>query len=302
MGEHVIEIKNVWKSYGKKQAIRGMDLQLHTNQMIGLIGANGSGKTTLFKMCVGLEDITEGEIQILGKNPRRDVSVCSEMIYSMHDVPVAPSEKMKQILRYYEIAFPNFDMEFAGKLMELFELSLKKSCSQLSQGMKSVFHLICAMASRCRVTLLDEPFIGVDIEKRKMAREILLRDYMEHPRTFVISSHNLAEMEGVLSEMVLIHEGKLIFYQDMDTVRGMLFRASGSARELEKWMEGLPSGQIVRRETGQLGDSLILRGSPESDLAKGARQAGLELSAVGPEDVCVYLTASDRARELEDLW
>ncbi|MDE6566691.1 MAG: hypothetical protein K2K70_03025, partial [Lachnospiraceae bacterium] len=206
------------------------------------------------------------------------------------------------ILRCYEIGFPHFDREFAMKMMDLFDLPIKKSCKQLSQGMKSLFHFVCAMASRCQVTLLDEPFIGIDIEKRKMAYEILLRDYMEHPRTFVISSHNLAELEGVLSEMILIHQGELVFYQDMDLVREMLCRVSGSSEKIQEFAEKRSEGQIVYRDSGELGDTLVLQGSADSDLAMEARRAGLEVESVAPEDVCVYLTTSGREKQLDALW
>ncbi|MDE6852021.1 MAG: ABC transporter ATP-binding protein, partial [Lachnospiraceae bacterium] len=280
MSEYSIQVNHLQKKYGKKQAIRNLDLKLHKDQIIGLIGANGSGKTSFFKMCVGLEGITAGNIRILDGDPWKDMAVRSEMIYSMHDLPVLPTEKLKRILRCYEIAFPHFDQEFAMKMMDLFELPLKKSCKQLSQGMKSLFHFVCAIAARCQVTLLDEPFIGIDIEKRKMAYEILLRDYMEHPRTFVISSHNLAELEGVLSEMVLIHQGELVFYQDMDLVREMLCRVSGSSEAIRDFAERQSGGQIVHRDSGELGDALILQGAADSGLAQEARRAGLEVASV----------------------
>lgn len=302
MSEYSIQVNQLQKKYGKKQAIRNLDLELHKDQIIGLIGANGSGKTTFFKMCVGLEEITAGNIRILGGDAWKDMTVRSEVIYSMHDLPVTPTERLKNILRCYEIGFPHFDREFAMKMMDLFELPVKKSCKQLSQGMKSLFHFVCAMASRCQVTLLDEPFIGIDIEKRKMAYEILLRDYMEHPRTFVISSHNLAELEGVLSEMVLIHQGELVFYQDMDQVREMLCCVKGSSEEIQKFAEERSEGQIVHRDSGELGDTLVLQGSADSDLAMEARRAGLEVESVAPEDVCVYLTTSGREKQLDALW
>lgn len=302
MSNYSIQTNHLQKCYGKKQVLENLNLELHENQIIGLIGANGSGKTTFFKMCVGLEAITGGTIRILGGDPWRDMAINSEIIYSMHDLPVVPTEKLKKILNYYEIAYPHFDRGFADKMMDLFELPRNKNCKQLSQGTKSMFHFICAMAARCQVTLLDEPFIGIDIEKRKLAYEILLRDYMEHPRTFVISSHNLAELDGVLSEMVLIHQGKLVFYEEIDTVREMLCRVSGSAEEITDFANGLAQDKILQRESGELGDALILRGSAGSDLSMRAKQAGLSVESVSPEDVCVYLTKMGKEKQLGALW
>lgn len=302
MSEYSICAKNLYKKYGKKQVLENLNLELHRDQIIGLIGANGSGKTTFFKMCIGLEDITAGSIKVLGGNQWTDMAIHSEMIYSMHDLPVNQGEKLKYLLRYYEIAYPHFDREFADKLMDLFGLPPRGKYKGLSQGMKSLFHFICAIATRSQVTLLDEPFIGIDIEKRKMAYEILLRDYMEHPRTFVVSSHNLAELDGVLSEMVLIHQGRLVFYQDMDAVREMLCRVSGSAEEIQRFQEQLSEEQIVQRQSGSLGDSLVLRCRATDKPAVEAKQNGMEVASVSPEDVCVYLTTVGKEKALDALW
>lgn len=300
--DYAIQAEDLQKKYGNKVAIKELNLQLHKDQIIGLIGANGSGKTSFLKMCAGLEEVTSGSLRVLGGEPWRDIAVHSEIIYSMHDLPVAQPEKLKTILKYYDIAFPHFDLEFAEKMAALFELPLKRTVSRLSQGMKSLFHFVCAMATRSQVTLLDEPFIGIDIEKRRMAYEILLRDYMEYSRTFVISSHNLQELEGVLSELVLIHDGELIFYQEMDMVREMLCCVQGNTEQILAFSGKLSQDQIVRHESGELGDRLIVRGSAGQDWAREAKQAGLEISAVAPEDVCVYLTSSDREGELDGLW
>lgn len=302
MSEYSICAKNLNKKYGRKQALDNLNLELHHDQIIGLIGANGSGKTTFFKLCVGLEDITAGQIEVMGGDPWKNMAIRSEMIYSMHDLPVQQSEKLKRLLQYYMIAYPHFDRKFADKLMDLFGLSVHWKYKQLSQGMKSLFHFICAIATRSRITLLDEPFIGIDIEKRKMAYEILLRDYMEHPRTFVISSHNLAELDGVLSEMVLIHQGRLVFYQDMDEVREMLCEVSGSAEEIGHFSGQLPDDKILQRKSGSLGDSLVLRCSASDQTAEEARRAGLTVGSVSPEDVCVYLTSGSKEKKLEALW
>lgn len=302
MGEYSICAKNLHKKYGKKQVLEDMNLELHRDQIIGLIGANGSGKTTFFKMCIGLEDITAGSIKVLGGNAGTDLAIHSEMIYSMHDLPVNQGERLKYLLQYYEIAYPHFDRKFADKLMDLFGLPLRGKYKGLSQGMKSLFHFICAIASRSQVTLLDEPFIGIDIEKRKMSYEIILRDYMEYPRTFVISSHNLAELDSVLSEMVLLHQGRVVFYQDMDAVREMLCRISGSAEEIAHFQKQIPGERIVQRQSGSLGDGLILRCSARDRLAIEAEQNGMEVAGVSPEDVCVYLTTMGKEKAMDALW
>ena len=194
MEEYAVVATDLEMKYAKhsvKVALRNLNLKLHKNEMIGLIGANGSGKTTFFKLCNGALEPTRGKLEILGGDAVGDIRLKEEVIYSMHALPVDGWKADKILQSYYE-TYPHFDLEFARKSLELFDIPVKKKIITFSQGMKSIFHFICAIATRCEVTMLDEPFIGIDIEKRKIAYEILLRDYMELPRTFVVSIHNLA--------------------------------------------------------------------------------------------------------------
>lgn len=301
MEEYAVVTTDLEMKYSKrsvKVALRNLNLKLHENEIIGLIGANGSGKTTFFKLCSGALEPTRGRIEILGGDAVEDIRYKEEVIYSMHALPL-DAFKGNQVLQFYNETYPYFDLEFARKSLELFDIPVRKAIKTFSQGMKSIFHFICAMAARCKVTMLDEPFIGIDIEKRRMAYEILLRDYMENPRTFIISSHNLAELETVLSEMVLIDHGNLIFYEEMDVVREMLFRADGDIGQLDTFKK---NGEIVHVSKGELGSFFIGKGRTDSEFAKEVKAAGFTVSGVAPEDVCIYLTSAGKERDLECLW
>lgn len=302
MDEYAIVASNLTMKYKRrsnKKALNHIDLKLHKEQLIGLIGANGSGKTTFFKICNGNLDATEGMVQILGGDAVENLAIREEVLYSMHALPVGENLSVGTVIGNYHMLYPHFDKEFAEKLLDLFGVSGKDKMKQLSQGTISVVHFICALSTRAKVTMLDEPFIGIDIEKRKLAQEVLLRDYMEYPRTILISSHNLAEMEQILSEMVLIHNGDLVFYEDMDTVREMLFRADGEAEQVEGFSK---RADVITSNQGELGAYFIGKGSTNSDFAREAESAGLKISAVAPEDVCVYLTSNRRESDLECLW
>lgn len=299
MSEYAVKITNLNMHYKKTHALKNLSIDINKNNLIGLIGSNGSGKTTLFKLCAGFLKETSGSIEILDGDPLRDIRIKEKMIYSMHNLPIGEKEKIKWVISYYQDAYPTFDKVFANKLMELFELNTKKSYKVLSQGTKSLFHFICALATRCEVTMLDEPFIGVDIVKRKMAYEILLRDYMEHPRTIIVSSHNLAEMDGILSEMILINEGNLIFYRDMDTVREMAFRAEGSMDVIK---EIAKIHKMIYGSEGTVNSFGIFEGSTASKAALEAKTVGLTISSVSAEDICVYTTSQSKERDIECLW
>ena len=297
MATYSIISDNLKFSYGKKEALKGLSFSLNENQIIGLIGANGSGKTTFFNICAGNLSPSSGAVTILGGNASKNISINEEVIYSMHNLPVGDNFKLAQILNFYNISYPHFDKEFAIKLLNLFSLPINKKVSTLSQGMKSLFHLSCALATRAKVTLLDEPFIGIDIERRKIAYEVILRDFIENPRTIVISSHNLSEIESLLSEIVLINEGSTIFYKDIDSVRELLFRADG-----DKINNYSKRNETIFTKKSELGNYLIANGSVHSEFAKELAKNGFKISPVSPEDACVYLTTKDKERDLECLW
>lgn len=297
MANYSIISDNLKLSYRKKEALKGLNFSLNENQIIGLIGANGSGKTTFFNVCAGNLSPKSGSVTILGGNATKDISIKEEVIYSMHNLPVGDNFKLKNVVEFYNITYPHFDKEFALKLLNIFSLPINKKVSSLSQGMKSLFHLSCAIAARAKVTLLDEPFIGIDIERRKLSYEVLLRDFMEHPRTIVISSHNLSEIENLLSEIVLINEGETIFYKDIDSVRELLFRADGD--NIDDYSK---NENVLITKKGELGNYLICHGSVNSEFAKKLADTGFKISPVSPEDTCVYYTTYDKERDLECLW
>lgn len=299
---YIIAATGLTMQYNKKlssRALNNLDLKLNKNQLIGLIGANGSGKTTFFKLCNGTLEPTNGSITLLNGNPARELYIKENMIYSTNSLPVGNSLKVRQVVKTYLITFKNFDEKFANEMLKLFEIPEKKTVASLSQGMKSILHFCCALACRVEITLLDEPFNGVDIEKRKIAHQILLREYMEHPRTFVISSHHLSELEGVLSEMVLLDKGNLLFYEDMDAVREMLFRADGSKDGISAFLD---REDVCYQNDSELGSFFVAHGSINCEFAREVSSMGLQVSPVSPEDVCVFLTSKGKKEAIECLW
>jgi len=299
MSEYAIKVSRLNMYYNRTHAIKDLNININKNNIIGLIGANGSGKTTLFKLCNGFLEESSGTIEILDGNPLTDITIKEQMIYSMHDLPIGDNEKLINVIEYYKESYPTFDIVFANKLIEIFNINKKTLYRRLSQGTKSSFNFICALATRCSVTMLDEPFIGIDIVRRKIAYQILLRDYIEHPRTIIISSHNLSELDSSLSEMILIDDGNLIFYKEMDEVREMAFRGEGNIDSIHEFAK---THNIMHINDGTVTSFGIFEGSPNSKAAIEAKELGLVISNVSPEDVCVYVTSHLKEGDLECLW
>lgn len=299
MNDFVIKTNNLVKDYGRKRAIDNLNINVNTGGIIGLIGRNGSGKTTFMKLCAGLLDKTQGSISVFGKVPMDNLEVLEKLVYTYHNIEYDKSAKLLDVLYGFDVMYKNFDKDFALKLVKYFDLTSKMKYKQLSQGMASIFNYICALSTRADLTMLDEPVLGMDITVRKAAYEVLLRDYTEHPRTIIISSHLLAELEGILSEIILIDKGSLVLYKDIDEVREMAYRVDGSRDSIDEYCQ---DKKILFRKSGEFDNfAIVLEVLTEKAVMEG-RQRNISVSKVGAEDVCSYLIQDNKEGELQCLW
>ena len=295
----VIQTKELRKKFGKNEALTGLTASVMENSITGLIGRNGSGKTTLLKILAGQMDITGGTAHVFGEVPMDNLNVLGKMVYSYHDYEYEAFCRLEQILFAYKTMFDNFDAIFAEKLLRYFELKNKMKYTSLSEGMKSIFNFICAISCRTELTLLDEPVLGMDVTVRKAVYEILLRDYGEHPRTFIVSSHLLSEIEGMLSDILLIENGEVLLASSIDDARERAYRVDGSQTSVESFISGKKTIEFRKNQTSC---HAVVYETLTEDARDAARMFGFVISGVRPEDLCVYLTKKDKGDELECLW
>ncbi|MCL2059069.1 MAG: ABC transporter ATP-binding protein [Oscillospiraceae bacterium] len=299
MGNDVVKTIDLHKHFGKTKALDGLSVNIAENSITGLIGRNGSGKTTLLKILAGQLDKTGGDALVFGGRPADNLPVLNRLVYTYHNVPYEPSLSLNTILYAYRTMFANFDADFADRLMKYFDLRGKMKYKQLSQGMGSIFNFLCALSSRSDLTMLDEPVLGMDVTVRKSAYEILLRDYSEHPRTIIISSHLLSELEVTLSDLLLIEQGALVLHAPIDDIRNSAYRVDGSPSAVDSFAAGK---RTIARKSGELSDLAVVYEPLDETAAASARARGLTVSPVRAEDLCVYLTRQNKEDEFECLW
>jgi len=298
MNEHVIETVDLCKYYGAKAAINKLNLTIPDGRIIGLIGRNGSGKTTLMKLCAGQLDATEGHVNVFGNAPIDNLKTLSNVVYTFHGYAYPGRLKLQEILSNYALMFKDFDLVFAKKLLNYFDLRTTLKFRELSQGMASIFNFACGLACRCRLTMFDEPLSGMDVTVRKAAYEVLLRDYAEYPRTIIISSHMLAELERILSDILLIDEGRLVLFENIDDLRQGAYRIEGEKTDVDAFSSGR---QVIYYKNGIRCEAVIKETLETSTQAEAASYR-LQVSNVRPEDLCIYLTRENKEGELECLW
>ncbi|KLU60978.1 ABC transporter ATP-binding protein YtrB [Peptococcaceae bacterium CEB3] len=290
----VVEAKKLGKNYGRVkggvQAIRGLSFIMEENKIIGLIGRNGAGKTTLLKMIAGYLRPTGGMLRVFEREPFNDLTVSAKTLFVDDSMTFPLSFTLADILREAARFFPGFDAKLAEALAEYFSLNLKKSHHHLSKGTKSTFNAIIGIASHCPLTLFDEPTSGMDSSVRKDFYRALLKDYIQHPRTIILSSHLLSEVEELLEDILLIHAGAECLHLPVADLKEYAIGLRGPARNVGELAQGREI--LHREEFGQGNIYLVVKKNFSPERLEEARTRGVETVPIATDDLCNYLTGS----------
>jgi ABC-2 type transport system ATP-binding protein len=213
--ERIIEARGLSRSFGELRAVDSVDLSVNAGSVIGLIGPNGAGKTTLLRALLGLTDC-EGEVSVMGKDPRSQRASLMEQVCFIADTAVLPRwMRVEQLLDYVSGVHPRFDRRQAEDFLSTTDVKMKRRISDLSKGMNVQLHLALVMAIDARLLILDEPTLGLDILFRKRFFEQLLNDYFDGERTIIISTHQVEEVQNILTDVMFMDDGRLILQQSM---------------------------------------------------------------------------------------
>lgn len=216
--ENIVEARNVYKRYGDIVALDHIDLDVEKGKIIGLIGPNGAGKTTLLKCLLGLA-ACDGNIKVLGKEPATSRTRLLEEVCFIADTAILPRwMKVSQALEYLEKVHPRFNRELAETFLKNTSIKHNKRVQQLSKGMITQLHLALVMSIDARLLILDEPTLGLDILYRKEFYTRLIHDYFDHERTILVTTHQVEEIESLLTDLLFIRDGKLILNTTMESL------------------------------------------------------------------------------------
>jgi ABC-2 type transport system ATP-binding protein len=216
---NVIEARGLTKRYGRTVAVDNIDLVIPPGRIVGLIGPNGAGKTTALKAILGLATF-EGHLDVLGRNPSTQRASLMEDVCFIADVAVLPRWiRVWQLIELTEKIHPKFSRERCLKFLEQTKVTPQHRVKQLSKGMVAQLHLALVMAIDVQLLVLDEPTLGLDILYRKQFYINLLNDYFDEKRTILITTHQVEEVEHILTDLVFIQEGRIALDASMDEVQ-----------------------------------------------------------------------------------
>jgi ABC-2 type transport system ATP-binding protein len=213
-----IEARGLRKTYGATVALDGIDLQIEEGRVLGLIGPNGAGKTTALNAIVGLTPY-EGQLKVVGRNPWTERDQLMRDACFIADVAVLPRwMRVSQALDYLVGVHPRFDRAKAEAFLAKTTIRPASKVREMSKGMVTQLHLAVVMAIDARLLVLDEPTIGLDILYRKQFYDSLLTDYFERSRTVVVATHQVEEVQYILTDVVFIDRGCIVFSRSMEEV------------------------------------------------------------------------------------
>ena len=261
--EAIISAQGVCKSYGNKIALDNINLNLAPGRILGLIGPNGAGKTTLLKGILGLAPV-QGNLQVLGMNPFTDRVKLLNDVSFIADTAILPRWiKVSEVLEYVDGVHPNFKRDKALGFLAKTNIDQNSKVKDLSKGMLTQLHLALIMAIDSKLLVLDEPTLGLDILFRKQFYESLLNDYYDAQKTIVITTHQVEEIESILTDLVFINNGKILLEIRMDDLPEKFAELQVNTSEKEAALTLLP----IHTRTILGGFSMIYENSNREQLA-----------------------------------
>ncbi|OON63418.1 multidrug ABC transporter ATP-binding protein [Massilia sp. KIM] len=214
----IISARGLTKRYGKRVAVDGIDFDIPAGRIVGLIGPNGSGKTTTLKAALGLVPF-EGQLSVLGYDPRTQRDELMREVCFIADVAILPRWlRVQDAVDFVAGVHPRFDRSKAERYIASTKLKPSMKVKEMSKGMIVQLHLALVMAIDARLLVLDEPTLGLDIMYRKQFYQNLLEDYFDEQKTIVITTHQVEEVEHILTDLLFIREGKIVLSASMEEI------------------------------------------------------------------------------------
>src|SRR5881409_2257454 len=211
-----IEARGLRKTFGATVALDGVDLRVEEGRILGLVGPNGAGKTTALNAILGLTSY-EGELKVLGRDPWNSRDELMRDVSFIADVAVLPRWiRVSQLLDYVAGVHPRFDRAKAESFLAKTEIKRRSKVRQLSKGMVAQLHLALVMAIDAKLLVLDEPTLGLDILYRKQFYDSLLNDYFDRSRTILVTTHQVEEVQDVLTDLMFINHGRIVLECNME--------------------------------------------------------------------------------------
>jgi ABC-2 type transport system ATP-binding protein len=277
-------VRNLSRRYRGQLALDEVSLDVAPQTITGLLGRNGAGKSTFMRIIAAQEFASSGTVHVFGEDPTENDAVLRRMVFVRED-QVYPDYKVGQLVEVASWFFPNWNDELAQSLLDDFELPGNRSIKKLSRGMRSAVGIVIGLAARAELTMLDEPYAGLDAVSRQLFYDRLLADYVEHPRTLLLSTHLIDEVADLLEHVVMIDHGRIALDAAAEDVRGRAATVSGPSGAVDEFVFGR---QILHRRAMLSRASVVISGVLDESDRRRAQEMNLNLEPLSLQELMVH--------------
>lgn len=297
MNNKILRAEGLVKKYNKKEVLHGVNLAIEQGKIYGLIGRNGAGKTTLLSILTAQNTHDSGSVTYGGETVWENAKALENLCFSRELSPMLlfgqNTMKIKDYLRAASIFYPNWDKNYAEELLTKFGLDKKKRVYKLSKGMMSMATIIIAMASKAPITILDEPVAGLDIVARELFYDLLIDEYTNTGRTFIISTHIIEEASKVFEEVILIDDGNILEMKNTEELVGEFCYVSGKDSDVDE----VVNGAHVLHSEGIGRQKIVCIRKSVAEMQNSANGKDVDISSVTLQKIFVYLTGASKGAE-----
>lgn len=283
----MLEIRSLNKSFGKNQVLKDINLNLEENKIYGLLGRNGAGKTTLLNLISSQLHRDSGDIKLEGveifENSKAIENICLVKGFS----EAIKEKKVKDILAMAKIMYKDWDEDYKNYLLKEFNLNTRKKLYKLSSGNKTIVGLIIGLSSRAKITIFDEPTLGLDAAIRYKFYNMLLADYESNPRTIIISTHLIDEVANLFEEVIILKDSYIALKEEINTLKEKAYFLVGNDKAIK---EIIKDKKVIYKE--ELGGRKILGiyGEISEEERLKMKDNNIDISNIPLQKLFVYLT------------
>jgi ABC-2 type transport system ATP-binding protein len=290
-----VQVAAVTRTFGKTTALDDVTVTFPQHTVCGLLGRNGAGKTTLMSLLAGHDRPDRGQVRVFGHEPFENAAVLKDTCFIRDNQRYPDEYRLGHILRVLPAFHDAWDSQLAEHIADVLRIPAKTRLQKLSRGQQSALAILIGLAARAPLTIFDEPYLGLDATARRLFYDLLIEDLAEHPRTVLISTHLIDEMESLLERVVVLDGGRVVLDTDVDDARSRAVTISGPAAAVEEAIRG-------RRVFGShsLGGLRSVTVEARPDDVDLRNHPGIEVSPVGLQDL-VAAFGNDAARAVEGV-
>ncbi|GGA74923.1 ATP-binding cassette domain-containing protein [Ornithinibacillus halotolerans] len=285
-----ISVEHINLNYGNFNALQDVTFEINSPKIYGLLGRNGAGKTSLLSILASYRQPSSGSITINGESPFENAKVMQQVAFLYKKDYKEETDTIKGMLQDAERYRPNFDKEYAEYLVKKFKLDTKKPIKKFSTGMQSALNVVLGLSIRTPITIFDEVYLGMDAPSRDIFYKELLAEQERHPRTIILSTHLVSEMEYLFDEVIMLDQGKVLLHEDYDSLINKGFKITGNSEIVDNFVQS--KKQINMEQLGSTKAVTIYEKLNEKDI-QAARQLGLDIAPLTLHELFVHLTKEE---------